>query len=561
MVLRCNIFFFLPYRQSSARGFLYELRRKQKQTLGWMYLMEGVLEHVLSGGEAPAEQLAGYLSTQELRRRLPYTDLEAVLRLERIYRSVGGGVLADDPGFGKTCCILALVASTRQTLRPGPEASAGLVPSSATLVVVPPNLLGQWGDEAAKFLGKDGLKVLTIKNVQALQAYSVQDFIEADLVIVPYNFLKFDSYRKHCDGLVDASPEEIRNVDTALSQFNRAETHWRCLREHAWHQFAEAKNQRNLLGNLLGQLLQPHKHRFDREWERNNARPVRENFKDKVNVTLKRGSDYQARRHLRLEALGRALARRLQSEPAAARTLKGAALELFCYKRIVFDEFHEALNLKENHNASNESLAYEAIRLLRAPRRWGLTATPKLENVADVSRMAEVLQIFLPTEQHDEAQGFLDHFVRCNSWDAAALPLEDHTIRVTLTARERALYMSEVQRHEARAGANSESNQSWSARCVQLCSHFAPDALAGDAHTAVKDTQRAQQKELAEARAKLAENERVLEQLESAGASWEERRSTSVAVGQLKRSVREVETAIRYFESTLKSLTAAVPYS
>ena len=98
------------------------------------------------------------------------------------------------------------------------------------------------------------------------------------------------------------------------------------------------------------------------------------------------------------------LAKRLVTDPEATLALKGPALELFCFKRICFDEFHEILDLKQGGAGSLASIACEAIRLLRAPRRWGLTATPKLGSAEDIRRIAEVLHVFVPPDSHAEVQ-------------------------------------------------------------------------------------------------------------------------------------------------------------
>ncbi|CAE8648892.1 unnamed protein product, partial [Polarella glacialis] len=189
-------------------------------------------------------------------------------------------------------------------------------------------------------------------------------------------------------------------------------------------------------------------------------------------------------------------------------------------------------------------IAFSAIRLLRAPRRWGLTATPKLERAADVSCMAEVLQVFVPPDSVEDAQLFLDHFARSNAWDVATIPLEQHTVRVSLTGRERALYMSEVQRH----GEKSE-------RCVQLCSHFAAGELCADSKMAVDRARQKQQEEKLQVEARIAEAQAALDA--TPASAKEQRRALGISVGLLQRSRKTIETAIQFFESTLKSLDPA----
>jgi len=111
-----------------------------------------------------------------------------------------------------------------------------------------------------------------------------------------------------------------------------------------------------------------------------------------------------------------------------------------------------------------------------------------------------------------------------------------------LTGRERALYMSQVERH----GAKSE-------KCVQLCSHFAPDETCKDAKSAVEQTRQKQAEERRSLEERIAEQEA---KLEVAGSS-EERRSLGTSIGHLKRSLGILKTSMQFFEATLKSLDPA----
>jgi len=250
---------------------------------------------------------------------------------------------------------------------------------------------------------------------------------------------------------------------------------------------------------------------------------------------------YQASRVLRLEAVGKALCEQLCHDPDAVLKLKGPALELFCFRRICFDEFHEVMNLKQRATG-NEALAFNSIRLLRAPRRWGLTATPRIESAADVSAMAEVLQMYVPPDSPEQAQHFLNHFARSNTWDVGTVPLVEHVVKVTLTGRERALYLSEVQHH----GAKTE-------RCVQLCSHFSANDACQDSKAAVDSVRESHVQERLNLETRIQAARLKLD----AAITPEERNSGAISLGHLQRSLSNLKAATEYFETTLKSLDPA----
>jgi SNF2 family DNA or RNA helicase len=80
---------------------------------------------------------------------------------------LGGGVLADVMGGGKTVTALALIAAGRQRAAEGlPKGSPHQL--KATLVVAPPILLQQWDDERKKFTG-DKLRSIVIRSPSALK--------------------------------------------------------------------------------------------------------------------------------------------------------------------------------------------------------------------------------------------------------------------------------------------------------------------------------------------------------------------------------------------------------
>ncbi|KAG9116037.1 hypothetical protein FRC07_007500, partial [Ceratobasidium sp. 392] len=112
---------------------------------------------------------------------------------------VRGGVLADEVGYGKTAITLALIASTLEKPRPvfKQEVVDGGIKTNATLTVVPPHLVLQWPSEVEKFAPK-AFKTVIIKDQKDLNGLTIQDIIDADIVIAASGLFKSD---KHLENL------------------------------------------------------------------------------------------------------------------------------------------------------------------------------------------------------------------------------------------------------------------------------------------------------------------------------------------------------------------------
>jgi hypothetical protein len=90
---------------------------------------------------------------------------------------------------GKTVVSIALILAGVEQARKNADFPRK---SSATLVVVPSHLIGQWKSEINKF--SSGLHVLTIYDLGCLKKLKVKDIVKADCVICPVDILQADGY-------------------------------------------------------------------------------------------------------------------------------------------------------------------------------------------------------------------------------------------------------------------------------------------------------------------------------------------------------------------------------
>lgn len=109
---------------------------------------------------------------------------------------IRGGVLADQVGYGKTAITLGLIDCTHKEVTKEMKKLGdvdGKISLRATLIIVPPHLTRQWNSEVGKFTGKK-YKTLVISTMGDLNKSTVEDFEEADIVIVASNIFRSPVY-------------------------------------------------------------------------------------------------------------------------------------------------------------------------------------------------------------------------------------------------------------------------------------------------------------------------------------------------------------------------------
>ncbi|KIK50592.1 hypothetical protein GYMLUDRAFT_51100 [Collybiopsis luxurians FD-317 M1] len=121
---------------------------------------------------------------------------------------IRGGVLADQVGYGKTAITLGLIDCTWKQVEAEFAKQApidGKIAIKATLVIVPPHLTRQWDSEVRKFTGKR-FKTLVLSTVSNLNSATIEDFQEADIIIVASNIFKSNVYLENLSSLAAVGP-------------------------------------------------------------------------------------------------------------------------------------------------------------------------------------------------------------------------------------------------------------------------------------------------------------------------------------------------------------------
>lgn len=156
------------------------LRDDQKRSLQWMINQE-------------ADNVPPFPEQEVEEATLPELGWRAEVGVRK-FRTVKGGVLADEVGYGKTATILALIDyQMSKAIASSQIPRAGSISVKATLVIVPPTLIGQWQGQVMKFFG-DKYNVETIKSMVTLNPMLIERILNADIVIAPWSLFKGENY-------------------------------------------------------------------------------------------------------------------------------------------------------------------------------------------------------------------------------------------------------------------------------------------------------------------------------------------------------------------------------
>ncbi|KKK13442.1 hypothetical protein ARAM_000893 [Aspergillus rambellii] len=159
-------------------GFLLDLRPEQLRSLSWMIKQE-------------QDDVKAFVEEEIEEALLPSLLWRAEGRATTL-KTVRGGVLADDVGYGKTAIVLGLINSQHE-IATAAEPTAGFIPSKATLIVVPHIMIQQWQSEIVKFLGTK-YRVLAFQSSVALTKACIRDISNGDIILVSWAVFNSPGY-------------------------------------------------------------------------------------------------------------------------------------------------------------------------------------------------------------------------------------------------------------------------------------------------------------------------------------------------------------------------------
>ncbi|TKA23611.1 hypothetical protein B0A50_07445 [Salinomyces thailandicus] len=426
-----------------------ELFPQQRLSLTWMRSQEAGAGTSFEVEEAEEAVLPVQGWRAEVRARVPFF--------------VRGGICADHPGFGKTITSIALVqaqlldttpAQLKADLRSrlASRSQSGLIPSTATVIVCPGTILKQWNDEIVDKIGL-GKGLLTINKADHLSGYTIEQFADAKIILVNRTIFSNEAYYERLAAFAGLpGPAAISGRWSG-----RSLAHW--LR-FAKGQISESLDVYRESGSsgLKAYLRSKYEDILQSD-----------DFKASVPSRRLRGKAYVENSGKKKAVSSKGATPKLDVSNADR-----PVFEMFYFNRLIVDEFHDC-SLSE----------FAAVVALEADKRWGLSATPALDDLYDLHRLGALLGVPLrigsdargimkvsnikqlrtdmteferfdamrqtPSNVmhlriHEIDQAFLDTFVRQNVMDFTQMEVHQSLLPVWLDLAHRATYM-ELSQH------------------------------------------------------------------------------------------------------------------
>ena len=357
-----------------------ELRPEQKRSLQWMIGQEA---NDMSFYEEEIEEAT-----------LSQMSWRAEVRVRR-NRSLRGGILADEVGYGKTATTLALIgAQENSASKYARNEKSGSISTQATLILVPYHLVHQWKGQTLKFLGigSDDEKLLVIEDVNQLARTSVKRIKAALVIIASWRVLRSPAYMvrmSHFAALPQGPTSGERETETWLT---RACAN---IKEHMAKLISEHSSSPKDLAKVLKEKL---KNAYD---DQDILRDVpTQRLKGSKYATWNPSESVQPQTPCpNKEDLERYFKHMTAKDCKNVDSMTGILLHMFDFYRIVVDEYTYVDDLQQAEKLSN------FITTINARSRWVLSGTPNIQDFGDVRNLASFLGYNLGVV--DDAAGVL----------------------------------------------------------------------------------------------------------------------------------------------------------
>ncbi|KAL4917150.1 hypothetical protein BDW62DRAFT_218256 [Aspergillus aurantiobrunneus] len=457
-------------------NFQVGLRPEQLRSLSWMIGQEG-------------DNIEPFIEEETEEAFLPLLMWRAEGKVTTS-KTVRGGILADDVGYGKTAIVLGLMDTLSANLGTGLPLSLnddGFIPSRATLIVIP-NIM---------FL-EDEYNI------------TIQEIRNCDIILVSWSVFNASSYYQRLQRFTGRSFDDwFSHAHGLMKQHLQAltENGPPAFLETLWGRRGQTKNAQEEHRYVPSKRLRGKKYTLasrdkDREAksgvsyadissaeeDSDTADEVNPNVLEaKVDSLLQRvppktfgveteeldedrdteGEDSHTRSRNTWDDW-KEFSIRPTGTSQHWKTVTGVPLHAFAFNRLVIDEFTYA-----NTDRLNQLLA------LQARSKWVLSGTPPLNDFADVNTIAPFLGVHLGIDdddaspqnrrlkdirkqrsdaetfqsfraprseawhrrRHEIAQTFLDRFARRNVAEIDEIPSTEHIVLVRQSPAEKAIYL------------------------------------------------------------------------------------------------------------------------
>jgi hypothetical protein len=364
--------------QVELKGFKLSLRKEQLRALDWaierdkgetIFSEEEIVEARLKG---LAYRLEGK-ATRDVKRR--------------------GGLLFFDVGFGKTAVTLALTQNrlevdkeAAQNLMKMDLPSKGKIPLKGTVIFVPDHLPEQWYSEVGKFLGKSGSKVLLIKSMTSLKSKTIEDFQEAELVIVCWNFLENQSYHERLADLAGIVDRDDKGTQRSKSEwYMKASSKILTTVKHlytngttpteVWSRLLDEYETDNITSSQKSVPV-PTKRQRGKAYVASKKKKLGESHQD-GNENPDSTNDVERKRTANAYNF---------ANITKVENMRCPLLEMFSFARLIIDEYTYLIR---------SPLALLMVKNISASSKFVLSGTPMLAGFADVKELASILGIHL----------------------------------------------------------------------------------------------------------------------------------------------------------------------